>query len=433
VVARIALYGHGGSPYNHAALLARAGHRISFVFAPDIKAGLLESFDAFVMPGGAYLAMQGQLEPLGADGCRAIREYVERGGMYIGSCAGSYDAATVPARFLELCPVQQELCLLEARVWNVGDSRFGVIESPGVGEILAENAAPDHPVMAGMPAEFRITHYNGPLFEGGQALARVKGGTENFTPGENFLGADEQGLLIDRAAEAGVANIVVGQRGAGRVVLFGSHPEFGSSLSLDDVSGSARMLTNAVDWQLEESGHVERPEAVVFAESNVSPAQVEADLERLPALIEQLSQRCERLSTRTADAPWLDNRYSMSMLGRPPREIWAAALHRIPELAAEAQAHAAGVRADLLSFRSPAEWNVDGGFYGLVPLLEQAAGQLAQAETTWVDSWPGTVSDAYDYMRESPYHLVAGSYLAAVGRVASAALLARTAAPVTAG
>ncbi len=45
-----------------------------------------------------------------------------------------------------------------------------MIESPGIGEIIAENAWPDHPVMAGMPTEFRITHYNGPLFEGGQAL-----------------------------------------------------------------------------------------------------------------------------------------------------------------------------------------------------------------------------------------------------------------------
>ena len=75
---------------------------------------------------------------------------------------------------------------------------------------------------------------------------------------------------------------------------------------------------------------------------------------------------------------------------------------------------------------------MDGGFYGIVPLLDQAVGQPARAETSWVDNWPETVSDAYDHMLESPYHLVAGSYLAAVGRVASAALLVRTAVPVAA-
>ena len=55
------------------------------------------------MPGGGYLGMAGQLAPLGAAGCRAIREYVESGGMYIGSCAGAYDAATVSARFQAEC------------------------------------------------------------------------------------------------------------------------------------------------------------------------------------------------------------------------------------------------------------------------------------------------------------------------------------------
>lgn len=428
-MARIAMYGSGGSPYNHAAILAQAGHEVSFVFAQDIKAGVLVSFDAFVMPGGGYLAMQGQLEPLGAEGCRAIREYVMNGGMYIGSCAGSYIAATVPPRFLESCPAQRELCLLEARVWNVGDSKFGIIQSPGVGEIIAENAVPDHPVMADMPAQFVITHYNGPLFEGGQTLARVKGRGARFTPGEDFLGATGGPYLVDEAAEAGVANIVVGDHGLGRVVLFGSHPEFGSSLSLDDVPVTARMLTNAVDWQLDETGHPKRTRAVLLSEREIDPVQVEADLLRLPALVERLTERCAGLRERTENAPWLDESISMSMFGRSPREIWAAALDRIPELAAEVQQRAASLPSHLLSFRSPSEWAVDGGFHGAFPLLEQAQEQLALAETNWRETWPQTVSDAYDHMQESPYHLVAGSYLAAVGRVASAALLTRMALP----
>ena len=432
-MARIALYGHGGSPYNHAALFARSGHDISFVFATDILAGALSSFDAFVMPGGAYLAMQGQLEPLGAEGCRAIRQYVEDGGMYIGSCAGSYDAATVPPRFLELCPIQQELCLLDARVWNTGDSRFGVIQSPGIGQIRARNVDPDHPVMVGMPDEFLITHYNGPFFEGGHALARVLGGTDTFTAGENLLGAGAVALLVDRAAAAGVANIVAGRRGLGRVVLFGSHPEFGSSLSLDDVSDSARMLLNAVAWQTAENGRTDLPQVDVHAERSVRGDQVETDLASLPGLVEELTAACDRLQARTETAAWLDERYSMSMLGRPPRAIWADALRRIPELAAEAAQHASALRPDLISFRSPAEWAVDGGFYGVVPLMEQALAQLAQAETSWVETWPETPSDAYDHMLDSPYHLVAGSYLAAVGRVASAALLARTTQPAVVG
>lgn len=142
-------------------------------------------FDAFVVPGRGYRAMLGQLEPLGADGAKAVAEYVRGGGMYIGSCAGSYNAAVVAESFLRICPIQLDMCLLDARVWNTGDTEWLGLRSPGVGILEADNAAPDHPVMAGMPAHFEITHYNGPLFTGAQHLAQVTGPSGgHFTPAE---------------------------------------------------------------------------------------------------------------------------------------------------------------------------------------------------------------------------------------------------------
>src|SRR5262245_61514849 len=69
-MARIALYGAGGAPFHHAAVYARAGHDVDFVFPQDILDGALAGFDAFVMPGGGYRAMFGQIEPLGPDGAR---------------------------------------------------------------------------------------------------------------------------------------------------------------------------------------------------------------------------------------------------------------------------------------------------------------------------------------------------------------------------
>jgi glutamine amidotransferase-like uncharacterized protein len=433
-MARVALYGAGGAPYHHAAILAQAGHRVSFVLPQDIEDGALQVFDAFVMPGGGYRAMQGQLEPLGAAGCRAIREFVEGGGMYVGSCAGSYDAATVPARFLEICPVQAELRLLDARVWNEGDSRFGVLSSPGIGELIVGNAAPAHPVMAGMPAQFSITHYNGPFFTGGQMLARVMAAGKQFTPAEEFLGGQDaqgQSLLVDRAAEAGAANIVAGTRGAGRVVLFGSHPEFGLTISLDDLAITARLLTNAIDWQLAESGAPDHPDIQVASERPVSPGTLEADLAVLPALADRIRERTDRLRERTGE-PWLDQTSAMSMLGLTPREVWTAALDRIPGLTDEAARHAGAIAAPLVSFEPPAQWPVDGGFQGIRPLLTRAERQLEEAEANWRDDWPGAVNDGYDYMLESPYHLVAGSYLAAIGQVTSAALLSRVGRAVSA-
>ncbi|GIH21198.1 BPL-N domain-containing protein [Rugosimonospora africana] len=421
-MARIALYGAGGSPYHHAAILARAGHAVAFVFPADIIGGALAGFDAFVMPGGGYRAMQGQLEPLGAVGCRSIRDYVAGGGTYIGSCAGSYDAATVPARFLRVCPEQAELCLLEARVWNDGESVLGVIQSPGIGELEAVNAAPEHPVMAGMPATFRITHYNGPLFVGGHALARVGGPTSKFTPAEEFLQPATAPRLIDQAVEAGVANIVAGEFGAGKVVLFGSHPEFGSSLAMDDVGIAATMLRNAVAW----AGDGQRDVRATLADRPVPDAVRDADLHRLPQLVDEIAARCAALSKRE-EPPWLAPSAAMALFGRTGAEVWADALRQLPAFAAAAAAGAPDLGTPLLSYRPPADWSVDGGFHGVVPLLEQAVGLLARAEENWSGSY--RAEDPYEHLRDSQYHLVAGSYLAAVGRAASAALLTRMTPP----
>lgn len=422
-MARIALYGSGGSPYHHAAILARAGHSIGFVFPQDIGAGALDGFDAFVMPGGGYLAMAGQLAPLGVTGCRAIREYVESGGMYIGSCAGAYDAATVSDRFQTACPAQTELRLLNDRVWN--DAEDDDLMSPGIGEIVCEIADADHPVMAGLPRRFPITHYNGPLFDGSHALARVVAVGAAFTAGEEFFGPAASGRLIDRAIAVGAASVAAGRRGRGRVVLFGSHPEFGRTVSLADESGAARLLLNAVSWQLDESGRPQRPRSrALVSEAPIGPDLAAADTALAGPLTARIAERCARLSGRTAEG-WLDDGAAMSAFACSPREIWATALTAIPALASEAAGKCETMPDHLRSFRPPPAWPADVGFHGAVPLLQQADEMLAMAETAWTGSWPAPTGDPYAYDRESPYHLVAGSYLAAIGRVTSAALLSR--------
>ena len=282
--------------------------------------------------------------------------------------------------------------------------------------------------MAGLPQRFEITHYNGPLFDGPHALARVVGTGAAFTAAEEFFGAAASGRLIDRAIETRARPISrPARRGRGRVVLFGSHPEFGRTLAMDDVTGAARLLLNAVDWQLAESGGPERPAVTLVAEAPVEPGQADADLAAAGPLATRIAERCARLSERTADAGWLDDSAAMSSFALSPREIWTRALSAIPALASETAGKCAAIPDQLRSFRPPQAWPADGGFHGAVPLLHQADEMLATAETAWTGSWPGPTGDPYAYDHESPYHLVAGSYLAAIGRVASAALLARVA------
>jgi hypothetical protein len=427
--ARIALYGGGGSPFHHAAVFARGGHDIDFVFPADIRAGALTGFDAFVMPGGGYRAMMGQIDPLGVEGARALREYVEGGGMYIGCCAGSYDAATVAPSFLELCPAQSEMCLLDARVWNEGGEEWG-LRSPGIGVLRAQTVAPEHPVMAGMPASFAIAHYNGPLFVGAQPLARVAGRTDRFTPWEHTLDAPHGATLIDDAADAGIANIVAGARGAGRVVLFGSHPEFGFSIAMEDEQPPGRMLLNAIDWQLAESGAPERPSVDLVTDAEPHPE--DTDPARAAKLSDQLAERTAALRGRGRDARWLGPAYAMSFFGLPATEIWSLSLDAIDRLASQAARDAPEADPHALGFRAPAEWDLDGGYHGVVALLEQSVAMLDRALATW-DFDPGEpTANPYEHMTTSPYHLVAGSYLAAVGRVGAAALLCTTSGRVAA-
>jgi hypothetical protein len=413
--ARIALYGAGGSPYHHAAIFARGGHEVEFVFPQDILAGALDGFDAFVMPGGGYRAMLGQIEPLGADGARALRAYVEGGGMYIGCCAGSYDAATVPEVFLATCPAQAEMCLLDARVWNDGGGEeWGGLRSPGVGVLVAETAAAEHPVMAGMPARFEIAHYNGPLFTGAQPLARVVGRTERFTPWEHMLGDRSEHALIDDAA--GVSNIVAGPCGDGRVVLFGSHPEFGFSVAMEDEQPPARMLLNAIAWQLGENP-VERPRTSILADR-------EGEAEPVDGLVSALHERTAALRALGTGAKWLQPTYAMSTFGRSGAEVWTLSLDAIDWLADAAAQRAGAVEPRVLGFRP--EGDLDGGYHGVVPLLEQSLDMLDRALADW-DFDPGEPGgNPYQHMLDSPYHLVAGSYLAAVGRVGAAALLCQS-------
>ena len=104
--------------FNHARIFAELGFDLGFISPQEIRAGKLADYDLFGMPGGGGLAMMGQLDPLGEDGCRRIKDWVQGGGMYIGSCAGSFNAALVSDSFLEVCPQQRQLQMVNAMIWN---------------------------------------------------------------------------------------------------------------------------------------------------------------------------------------------------------------------------------------------------------------------------------------------------------------------------
>lgn len=456
---RIGLYGGGGAPFNHAGLLAKCGFPVEFFSDAQVRAGRLADVDVFVMPGGGERAMVGQIEPLGEVGCLAIAEFVRGGGMYIGCCAGSYDCIVNDDEFLAACPAQRCLQLINAGPWH-GERAVGFLnlQSPGVGVVRVRNERPDHPVMAGMAKEFSIVHYNGPVLDpdiarvvdGGSAavgLASFAGWTERFTPAERFAGQppSDEPTYLAQAVAAKRFSIAAGELGFGRVVAFGSHPEFGFDLAMTEWGEPARMFVNAVMWQAvsrRSAGSRRLP-----TDNSRIGLPAGSSLDHVGWAAEALIGAVCNLESLSIDpAPsWLAPAYAMSVFGLAPDEIWRQSLASIVTLAEEARFIAEDVQRriarthdqphdslrDGLSLidrwvldERPSEWGQDGGYQGVRTLLRTAEEMCQRALSRW-ETTLGPPAGPYDYFNENPYHLVAGSYLAAIGCVAGAVHLMR--------
>lgn len=423
-VPRIAVYGDAGGPFHHILVFARQGYEVCTVFAEEIRAGALAAFDVFVMPGGGMRAMQGQLAPLGNEGAAAIADFVRDGGMYLGSCAGAYNAADPAPAFQQVCPNQPLMRLLPARVWNEDREKWDRPRSPGIGRIRVRNDFRDHPIMAGLPREFDVVQYNGPIFAGTTSLLSIAGPTPGFTAREDFFGQPYAGeRTIDAAAAESRSAAVVGRFGRGRVALFGCHPEFGFAPdTMADPQPPNQMLINAVEWQIDQSGPTPTPRATrLAATSHVATVPHQ----NVVKLIDEMIVEHAALSELTPDRPWISNRQAMSTFGRSAVDIWRDSVAAIPALLEEVRTFAPDLPAALLTFEPDPRSTVDFGYSGILRLLRDSHAMLVRARASWDIDLDPPRSHPYEHIDTNPYHLVAGSYLAAVGRITAAALLCR--------
>ena len=456
---RIALYGGGGAPFNHVRIFAELGFDVEFISPQEVRAGRLSGYDIFVIPGGGGQAMIGQLAPLGDEGYKGIKEWVQDGGMYVGSCAGSFNAAIVADSFVQACPQQRHLQMANALIWNRSDSEWMGLASPGIGVIESQNLCPDHPIMFGMPERFPITHYNGPLFEpateplpdasAAQGLTAVVGAADDFTPSELFLRCgdqrDPEQTLLGRAANEGRFNIVSGYNGLGRVLLFGSHPEFGYNLAMDDWGLPARMLANAVFWQ---AGHMReaRPQQIKRAVGVTQSYPAGSGLGRIGQACATITDALEQLQgCENGDVAFLQEDHAMSFFGVSGREIWQRGLKDFAEITGRMQEAVASAEQllkqaqnlidqhryaesdavadlremvlafeDALHYETPAEWQQDFGYEGILQMLGRTQAMLWRAIEN-IDSKFEALDNPYACFETSPFQLVVGSYLAANG------------------
>ncbi len=407
---RVAVYGSGGAPSHHLALLALWGGNAEVIYADEIVDGILSEYDAVIFPGGGFAAMAGQLEPLGAKGMTALRHWVEAGGSYLGSCAGSCHPLRMSEAYTEAYPDASPFQVCDVTPLNAAAGAWG-LDSPGTGRL---RVMPEpHPLFEGLVEPFEIVHYNGPLFpEAAGAAGRVLGSTDHFTPFEVSQGATLGPTVLENALTQG-ARVAYHQRvGTGRVIVFGSHPEFGSSPLQLGWLPAVRLLSNAL--QLVRAGTASAPPPIISVLSDELLAEIRQGVAALEPVLSEAASLKTRLPT---SAP--------AFLGLPGPELWNAALDEAQQLLSSLKCWldvcpARGTVQGLHLLDCAPKPGQDVGFMGTLQLLARA-NKMAQRATDPSAEWPA-FTGAYDQRATHPYHLLVSSYLSACGLVAAAAL-----------
>jgi hypothetical protein len=190
--------------------------KITRVTAEQIRQGALEEADVVLHPGGSG-GKQGNT--LGEEGRQRVRAFVERGGGYVGICAGAY---------LATCDYPWSLHILDAKVidkkhWARGSGNVDVGLSDAAVKLLAAPAA-----------TCSILYFQGPL------LAPAE---HPDLPDYDRLGVYE-GEIAKNGAPSGVMKgttaVASAPFGKGRVFCFSPHPE--------KTAGLEGMLTRAITW-----------------------------------------------------------------------------------------------------------------------------------------------------------------------------------------
>ena len=172
--------------------------QVSYLSPGDIRGGALKTIDTLIVPGGMANEYANALEA----NPQVILDFVQKGGDYIGICAGAF--AAVSSKYFNIVPGEP----LNAAYWYRGDTNLR-LNLEKAGELFLEWKEP----------QVTIRYANGPLFnlEGmkeGQdysVLARYATSVGNF-------GAPD--LMKGRAA------IILTRIGKGDVLLLGPHPEY---------------------------------------------------------------------------------------------------------------------------------------------------------------------------------------------------------------
>lgn len=216
------------------------GLPVDWLTDEDIRQGQLKNFDLLIVPGGPD-AGESYYEGMGDKGYEEIRNFVQRGGMYLGSCAGSY------------FPLSAEQGTPQADVWlNMIEAtdEFGLdYWRTGTGFVRIEFDDVDHPVAMslalGEPSTMDVIYWEGPAFSmleesKIQVIARYKDflasgvALPSWSLENNQIAKDAMEWSNPLTRERfdnhlkGYPAIIEAPFGKGHMVLLSPHAEFGT-------------------------------------------------------------------------------------------------------------------------------------------------------------------------------------------------------------
>ena len=189
----------GGGVLNVARLLYHSPQiDVTLLDGKDIRDGKLDALDMLVIPGGSSAT---QFKMMQSEGAARVREFVRKGGSYVGVCAGFHCTLNRPDR----------IALLPFVYINSSSGLKGklVIEISGKGAKILDVA----------PGRYDVTYSQGPISRAGAAVdgaaAEVLGVYKNSVgrPGRKHFDF------------TGSPSILFGHHGKGKVAATSFHPE----------------------------------------------------------------------------------------------------------------------------------------------------------------------------------------------------------------
>jgi len=189
--------------------------RLTVVKGEDIRAGVLKDFEVVVFTGGSG---SGQANGIGEEGRRRVKEFVERGGGYVGICAGAYLACegfSWGAKVLDAKTVSPK--------WR-----------RGVGDVKMELTDEGRRILGDKQGPFTVRYANGPI---------IKPSTNAAIPDFKPLAYFRTELASNGTPKGVMANspaAVSGTLGEGRVITFSPHPE--------QTDGLEGLVIRAIEW-----------------------------------------------------------------------------------------------------------------------------------------------------------------------------------------